>query len=144
MQETQVWSLVKKLISHMPYCVAKTINKINKIHWSINVKWRLCVCMCVCVCVCVCSVVQLCLTLEKPMDYSLLGSSVHGISQARVLEGIVISFSRGSSWLRDQTCVSCLSCIGTWIFYHWSTWEAHMIHKLCLSKAVKKNYNQRM
>ena len=51
----------------------------------------------VCVCVCVCSVVQSCLTLEKPMDYSLLGSSVHGISQARVLERIVISFSRGSS-----------------------------------------------
>ena len=40
------------------------------------------------------------------MDYSLLGSSVHGIFQARVLERIAISFSRGSSWPRDWTQVS--------------------------------------
>ena len=32
-----------------------------------------------------------------------------------------ISSSRGSSWPRDQTCVS---CIGRWILYHWDTWEA--------------------
>ena len=37
-------------------------------------------CVCVCVCVCVCSVTQSCLTLCDPMDYILLGSSVHGIS----------------------------------------------------------------
>ena len=44
------------------------------------------------------------------MDYRLLpGSSVHGIFQARILEGIVISSSRGSSWLRNQTCVSCIA-----------------------------------
>ena len=36
---------------------------------------------------------QLCLTLCNPMDYSLLGSSVHGISQARTLEWVAISFS---------------------------------------------------
>ena len=42
-------------------------------------------------------VAQLCLTLRDPMDCSLSGSSVHGISQARVLEWIAISFSRGSS-----------------------------------------------
>ena len=36
--------------------------------------------LCVCVCVCVCSVTQSCLTLCDPMDYILLGSSVHGIS----------------------------------------------------------------
>ena len=35
------------------------------------------------------------------MDYSLLGSSVHGISQVRILEWVVISFSRGSSQFRD-------------------------------------------
>ena len=35
------------------------------------------------------------------MDCSPLGSSVHGISQARILEWIAISFSRGSSWPRD-------------------------------------------
>ena len=51
-------------------------------------------------------VVQLCLTLWDPMDCSLPGSSVHGIFQARVLERVAISFSRGSSWPRDQTQVS--------------------------------------
>ena len=43
-----------------------------------------------------------CLTLCDPMDCSLPGSSVHGISQTRVLEGVAISFSRGSSRCRDQ------------------------------------------
>ena len=51
-------------------------------------------------------VAQLCLTLCDPMGCSLLGSSVHGIFQAIVLEWIAISFSRGSSWPRDRTWVS--------------------------------------
>ena len=41
-----------------------------------------------------------------PMNCNLLGSSVHGISQARILEWVVISFSKGSSQLRDRTQVS--------------------------------------
>ena len=41
----------------------------------------------------------------NPMDYSPSGSSVHGISQARILEWVAISFSKGSSQPRDQTCV---------------------------------------
>ena len=45
------------------------------------------------------------------MDYSPPGSTVHGISQARILEWVDISFSRGCSCPRDQTHVSCLSCI---------------------------------
>ena len=44
---------------------------------------------------CVCA--QLCLTLCNPMDYSLTESSVHGISQARILEWVAISSSKGSS-----------------------------------------------
>ena len=51
-------------------------------------------------------VVQSCLTLCDPMDCSPPGSSVHGIFQVRVLEWVAISFSRGSSQLRDQTQVS--------------------------------------
>ena len=51
-------------------------------------------------------VTQSCPTLCDPVDYSLPGSSVHGIFQARVLEWIVISFSRGSSQPRDGTRVS--------------------------------------
>ena len=37
-------------------------------------------------------VAQLCLTFCDPMDYSPPGSSVHGLSQARILEGVAISF----------------------------------------------------
>ena len=59
---------------------------------------------------CLHSVAQLCPTLCDPMDLSLPGSSVHGIFLIRILEWVVISFSRGSSQPRDRTDVSCLSC----------------------------------
>ena len=51
-------------------------------------------------------VTQSCLTLCDPTDCSPPGSSVHGILQARILEWVAISFSRGSSRPRDQTQVS--------------------------------------
>ena len=63
----------------------------------------------------VCSVAQLCLTLCDPMNCSPPGSSVPGILQARILEWVAMSSSRGSSWPRDGTHVSCGSCIGRWI-----------------------------
>ena len=44
-----------------------------------------------------------------PVDCSLPGSSVHGISQARILEWVALSFSRGSSQLRDRIHVSCIT-----------------------------------
>ena len=53
----------------------------------------------------------------NPMDCSPPGS-VHGLFQARILEWVAISFSRGSSWTRSQIHVS---CIGRWILYHWAT-----------------------
>ena len=74
--------------------------------------------LCVCVCVCVYSVAQLSLTLCNPMDWSLPGSSVHGILQAEILEWVAISFSRGSFWSRDQSWVSSISWIGRWILEH--------------------------
>ena len=46
---------------------------------------------------------QSCLTLCNTLDYSLPGSSIHGILQARIVKWVAISFSRGSSWPRDQT-----------------------------------------
>ena len=52
-----------------------------------------------------CLVAQLCLTLCDTMDCGLLDSSVRGISQARILEWVATSFSRGSSWPRDWTCL---------------------------------------
>ena len=51
-------------------------------------------------------VTQLCPTLCDPMGCSLPGSSVHGILQARILEWVASSFSRGSSPPRDQSWVS--------------------------------------
>ena len=43
------------------------------------------------------------------MDYSLPNSSLHGILQARVLEGVAMSSSRGSSWSRDRTLIACIA-----------------------------------
>ena len=54
-------------------------------------------------------VAQPCPTLCYPIDSSPPGSSVHGIPQARILEGIAIPFSRGSSQPRNQTWVSCIA-----------------------------------
>ena len=62
--------------------------------------------------------------LCDPMDCSLPGSSVHGISQARILEQVAISFSRGSSRPRDRTR---FSCIGRWTLYHGATGVACML-----------------
>ena len=55
------------------------------------------------------SVAESRLTLCDPMNGSLPASSVHGISQARTLVWVAVFFSRGSSWPRDWTCVSCIS-----------------------------------
>ena len=63
--------------------------------------------LCVWVYVCVLSHIQLC----NFMNCSLSGSSVHGIFQARILEWVSGSYSRGTSQPRDQTHVSCISCI---------------------------------
>ena len=52
---------------------------------------------------------KFCPTLCDPMDCSPPGSSVHGILHGRKLESVAISFSKGSSWPSDQTCVSYLA-----------------------------------
>ena len=76
--------------------------------------------MYVCVYGCVLSRIQLC----DPMVCSPPGSSVRGIFQARILEWVAISYSKGYSQPRDWICISCISCIGRQILYHWATWEA--------------------
>ena len=63
-------------------------------------------------------------TLCDPMDCSLPGSFVHGIFQARILEWVAISFSRGSSRPRNQTCTS---CIAGEFFTHWAIREVHLL-----------------
>ena len=76
----------------------------------------------------------------EPMDCSLSGSSVCEISQARILEWVVISAFRGSSWPRVWTHISyivdsLLNC--RWMLYHWNTREGHhnsASKKSCLGK----------
>ena len=92
-----------------------------------------------------CEVAQSYLTLCDPMDYSLPGSSVHGIFQARVLEWGAISFSRGSSnRRRDQTHFSHIvgPCFTIWatrkvpgLFLVCGLWDCsgHILAKLALS-----------
>ena len=69
--------------------------------------------------------------LCNPVDWSSPGSSVHGISQARILEWVAMPFSRASSRPRDQTCVS---CIGRQILHCWATREAHWLNGLTVCK----------
>ena len=79
--------------------------------------------------------VQSCPTLCDPMDCSSPGSSVHGISQARILEWVAITFSRGSSRPRDRTCISCVSCVIRQILLPLS-------HLLCARFSVNSGYNK--
>ena len=77
-------------------------------------------------------------TLCDPMDCSLSGSSVHGIFQARVLEWIAISFSKGSSRPRNQTRVSSIAgrFFTSWATILHSTY-VHFKRSICLTQTVK-------
>ena len=68
------------------------------------------------------------------MDCSLPGSSIHGISQARILEWVDISFSRRSSWPRDWTLVSCI------IGRHFTVWATREV--LMMPEAVNYSLGQ--
>ena len=86
---------------------------------------------------------QSCLTFCDPMDCSPTGSSIHGISQERILEWIAISFSRGSSWPRDQTQVSFIAEIlyllshqeSPWYLYSSVKWRLQLlVDHLCFTR----------
>ena len=87
-----------------------------------------CVCVCVCVCACVracthgcvntCISAQSCLTLCDPMDCSPPGSSAHGVFHTRILEWAAIPLLQGV-FLTQGSHISCVSCIGRRIPYHW-------------------------
>ena len=92
------------------------------------------VCIPLIFCVCACLVTKLCLTLCDTMDCILLGSSVQEIFQARILEWIAISFSRGSSWpgvepaspaLASSFLVICRTMVIAHV--HFSQWSVAMI-----------------
>ena len=73
---------------------------------------------------CMCAkLLQSCPTLCNPMDYSPPDSSVHGILQAKIVEWLAMLLSRGSSWPRDKTQVTCVSDTAGWFFTtkHWGS-----------------------
>ena len=84
-------------------------------------------------------VAQLCPTLCDPMDCNLPGSSVHGVFQARILEWVAISFSRGSSPPRDWNRVSRI--VGRRLIV-WATREVHIyIYKLFTLQYCRDQHN---
>jgi len=67
------------------------------------------------------------------MDCSLPCSSVHGISQARILKWVAISYSSEYSRPRNRTWVACISCDGRQILYYYATREAQCMHmQICV------------
>ena len=75
---------------------------------------------------------QLCPTLCDPRDCRPPGSSDHGILQARILERVAISSSRGSSQLRDRVPVSYVSCIAGGFFTGWAIICTHTVYMFVL------------
>ena len=88
----------------------------------------------VCVYVCVCA--QSRLTPCDPKDCSPQGSSVHENFQVRILEQVAISFSRGSSRLRDRTHISCDSGIGRQILYYCASRKACVYILICITESL--------
>ena len=86
-----------------------------------------------------CSVTQLCRSLCGPMDCSPQGSAVYGIFQTRILEWVAISSSRGSSWPRDLTCVSYISCVDRQIFFFYFYHQWHLRSTKWAVKTYKKD-----
>ena len=80
--------------------------------------------------------VQLC----DSMDCSLLGSSVHGILQAGILEWVAISSSRGSSQPRDGNLISYVSCIGGKFFTTSVTWDAPSYSLRCTNCHINQMF----
>ena len=85
----QVWGLIKRWVDDLDICRRLDICHRRLVAWCVWQFW-------------------------DPMDCSPPGPSVHGDSQARILEWVAISFSRRSSQPRDWTCAS-------YILYHWAT-----------------------
>ena len=89
-------------------CIVFILNqKFIQFLWKLHEIWQI---YSYFACLCAMSL-QSCPTLCSPMNFSLPGSSVHVILQARMLEKVAIPFFRGSSWPRDQTWISCGSSI---------------------------------
>ena len=84
---------------------------------------------------------QSCLTLCNPVDCSPPASSTRGIFQA---EWVAISYSRGSSWPRDQNQISCVSWIGRQIPYHLGSPSVSPYYFLSLSTSFHLQLSTRL
>ena len=71
-----------------------------------------------------------------PADCSPSGSNIHGVSQVRILEWVAIFSSRGSSWPRDRTHVSCIDKF----FYRWAIWEVPPVGMSVIKKPSSIKY----
>ena len=71
-----------------------------------------------------CMHAQSCPTFFDPMNCNPAGSSVHGIFQTGILKWVAISFSRESSWPREEPTSPASLCISRWVLYHWAPREA--------------------
>ena len=103
--------LLLNVLSDHTWNSLKTCNIISFIIFH---KYKMYICMYIHIrvlldftCTQACLLAKLCPSRCNPMDYSPPVSSVHGISQARILEWVAISFTRGSFTPRDWTHVSC-------------------------------------
>ena len=75
---------------------------------------------------------QSCQTLCDRMDHNLPGSTAHGILQARILQWVAMTLSRGSSQPRDWTCISCLLQRVGRFFTTSATWEVQVLDGIIL------------
>ena len=92
--------------------------------WSCSCSWPLSQKSSFLICVCAtCSIVSDSLW---PHDCSPPGSSVHGIFQAKILELVAFSFSRGTFPPRDGTHISCVFCIADGFFTYWTIGGANV------------------
>ena len=117
-------TFLKGIASHMSVC--------TQITCKFLFTRSLCVCMCVCMHVHTCIQLLSCVRLCDSMDCSPPGSCVHGIPQARILEWVAISFSRGSSRHRDWIQVSYTA--GR--FFAWATSSLLYDFMSCLTKEM--------
>ena len=93
----------------------------SQVMWVLLAEDPILSCMKVHICVRVRTQSFSCVTLCNPLNLDPPGSSIHGVFQARTLEWVAISSSRGSSRPKDGTHIS---CIHRWILHHWAAREA--------------------
>ena len=121
--------------------VAIFVSKIDFIEKETTKDRKGCVCVCVCVCVCTCTLMFSHVWLfVTPWTVGHQAPLSMKFSKQEYW-WVAISYSRGSSWPRDQTYVSCLSCIGRQIPYHCTTWEAlRKGYYLLINELINQEY----